>query len=146
MSDEFPRRRGRPPVQRDPVFVPQEEAEITSADEQPSVEDMQNGRDVLAAMQDSADKSSWEPLDETTPRDGYEIAVCWREYDDAGNITRQLGRHVRWKMGRHFNGRRWEVGGGWVPADGMIPLPAAEPTHWLKPPTVSEDAETVEAA
>lgn len=84
----------------------------------------------------------------TAPRDGRDVRVYWGTEDETGRLA-------RWHEGRRFDGRRWVIGGSWIPADGlalgMIPLPAAEPTEWLHdpgadpPPDAGEDAEQAAA-
>lgn len=82
---------------------------------------------------------TWESID-SAPRNDSDVTVRYGEDDAEGRI-------VRWRLGRRFTGRRWVEGGKWVPSDNMIPLPAGEPTHWLKYPEPEvEPVSEVEAA
>jgi hypothetical protein len=131
-------------MRRDPVYLPEASgAEDTAADSGIGYETPQPV--VFAPATEPEPETApqaptWEPIDENTPRDGYEIAIRYGDGEDA-----QV-RRARWKMGRRFNGRRWEQGGTWVPSDGVTPLPAEAPTHWLKPPDPPEAESEEEAA
>lgn len=75
----------------------------------------------------------------SAPQDGAPLTAYWGPDDETGRL-------VRWRQGRHYNNRRWVPGGCWAPADGTTPLPAENPTEWLKPPEtevepIEEEAE-----
>lgn len=145
-------RRGRPPRYREPVYQAQEEGEYDSLNNDVVLPEIElatpaGWRDAEpeATPPATPDGASWEPISDETPRDGLEVLIAYREYDDGGNLTRDDTRTVRWKQGRYFTGRRWQEGGAWVPTDGMTPLPATSPTHWLKP-AAPPDSESEQAA
>jgi hypothetical protein len=79
-----------------------------------------------------------EPID-SAPQDGRDVMVYYGPGDETGRVA-------RWHAGRRFNGRRWVTGGHWVPSDSPAPLPADEPTEWLRFPDQSQSDEPEPAA
>jgi hypothetical protein len=76
----------------------------------------------------------------------------WRVIDDAAMSGLDIfvrfsdpyidPRVARWRMGRHFTGRRWMHGGRWVASDTLMPLPE-QPTEYLALPPEWVAADTL---
>lgn len=107
------------PVEQQPIGDPPAEAGRPVDYDQVDVEAL------VRSLPDAAPTTAQrEPID-SAPQDGRDVLVYYGNNDETGRV-------VRWKAGRTFNGRRWVVGGHWVPSDDPAPLPAASPTEWLR--------------